>query len=1423
MKSNNKLSSINHVTNTKATAFLKWSCKLMFILWLVLGFTNLQAQTFPVPSPALEWQKSYWPTTHPSTVTQTREQSGEDWYYTITLSKSNGVQNGWMCGGYNTYPEWDFIESNGGCLDLPVKPASEYDFSEFETPGHRKGGVVNQISFVDLDGNRLWHKNFLQGEITRIIQTSDGNFLAVGNTMSTRDLFNGNQNLFYNQTSNTQINNYFKESDCNSKNTRKICLIKIDPQGNLIWQKLFGMEDFVQGTSEGINKLAYASWAYGYDVVEIDEKYYITGKASAATSLTDYDNNKFNTKAFIMKINADGFLLDKSFLGNASLRYHGGTIAYYKDVSNNIKIAVANETKNETTSEYSLEFNILDDALTVLNTFYYNIESDKSKRVWNITFNNNGNLLVPLVHNCGDCWSSGYHGKGATNTLSVCKFDITTGNNLAGFPKYFGYVTAYDLRMGITNTKDGGFAIVTSKLQPDFNTGDFTKVTTSINNSKGILFNYEKNGGINYYYPGQEGYEFWQTNTYVAKCAADGTLEWDKNFEANTLKQAGPQANWDYTNLKYDLKTAECMYAIVQNDDESYTLAGNNSANFDDDYLVKINGDCDMRTNNFDVVGTSYPMTYKLTTNEVWNTSKKVLGSVIIPYGKTLTINGTRTTNSSNNIISTTIIEFADSRKTNSRTNIIVEPGGELIINGAMLTSLISCAGTNSKWDGILVEGNQSLNQFSTSNQGYVQLNNAIIENAINGISTSSYTFGADLASTINWSKTGGGIIKANNTIFRNNKRHVEFMAYKNNITINGKTQEYDNKSSFSNCNFELEGSNYINSDNSAQRTMVTAWGVKGVRFTACDFKNNTGAINADKEFYNRGIGIYTLDASLVVDGSINTNDCSVIKWGTFNDLSAGIINKWSTGATLMSTYRYLDFKKIDRSIWIASGNTATIHGSKFDLNLPANYYNVANGTNSNAFNTGVVGIFANEMGAYVIENNEFTDASKKDKIIVGSILHNSDVQPTGAKVRLNTYEGVALGSQTQFNNFGLALTCNKYIDIVTSAVKMNPFTTTSNTPFFGNCISVSNRKDYKNEFTSMASNLSDDIINHLAVTKTYVVAPTAINPPATAKVVNVNVTTCGTLSNTITEKEACTATPSLSCSNIVTDPNDAKTKLSLGKTQIINLNNAINSGNLTETGMQEALAEKKYFEREVLQARGEVLWAFNKMGEIDSTVNSTDSIIAFLTTENDAVSKKLLVATYYLAGKYNDANNVLSELSNDGSAEMTNFIAYYTLLINANQVNRNIFQLTAGEWTNMEQIAASNSSAAESAKGILTLVKGNYYDVYIERAISTGGLGKTGKITATAPENTKQNTNNALTVYPNPAQNSIFIRLNNINTTEENVISLIDVTGKIVLTKKTNNNGTIEIDTQNLSNGVYFVQLANATLNIVSKIVITH
>jgi len=139
-----------------------------------------------------------------------------------------------------------------------------------------------------------------------------------------------------------------------------------------------------------------------------------------------------------------------------------------------------------------------------------------------------------------------------------------------------------------------------------------------------------------------------------------------------------------------------------------------------------------------------------------------------------------------------------------------------------------------------------------------------------------------------------------------------------------------------------------------------------------------------------------------------------------------------------------------------------------------------------------------------------------------------------------------------------------------------------------------------------------------------------------------------------------------------------------------------------------------------------------------------------------------------------------------------------------------------------MEQIATTQSSAAASAKGILILVKERYFDAYIERAVSEGGLGKgvTGINKSITSTTTK---NDIFNIYPNPANNSIFIKFNNVNTTDENLITLIDLTGKVIITKKTNNTGIIEIDSQNLSNGVYFVKLTNATLNIVSKVVITH
>lgn len=598
---------------------------------------------------------------------------------------------------------------------------------------------------------------------------------------------------------------------------------------------------------------------------------------------------------------------------------------------------------------------------------------------------------------------------------------------------------------------------------------------------------------------------------------------------------------------------------------------------------------------------------------------------------------------------------------------------------------------------------------------------------------------------------------------------------------------------------------------------MVTAWGIKGVRFTACDFKNNTGALNADKEFYDRGTGIYALDASLIVDGSINAS-CADIKRGTFDDLTTGIQNVSYVGATKMSVYKYLNFTKNDKSVWMVTGNTASIHNNNFNLNVPSTYYNVAYGTNSNAFKTGVVGVFANYMGAYVMKKNTFTDALQRNKIIVGTILDNSDKAATGGKVRLNEYNGVAFGSQTQFDNKTLNITCNEYENIVTSAIHLNPFSNTSAsiTPEFGLCDpnNANIRKDYKNEFKT---NPFNDMYNYLAATKTYVVEPTTVNIPV--NVFNVNVDNCGAI-GTVTAKEPCTATPSLSCTNTVPNPNEIVAKYQTTKEAITNLDILINSGNLTETGMQEALAEKSYFQKELQINRGEILWAYNTWEGKDTTINALDSIIAFLVNETDTASKKLLVAAYYSKGNYTSANEILGTITPIGN-ETTQFKNLYSLLINANVNNRNIYQLTEAEWVTLDSIANTQTSAAESAKGILILVRGNNYDIKIERNTNTS-LGKTAKTNIENIENTK---NTFLNVYPNPSNSIVNISYTINELTENTTICLLDITGKQLFTQTINEkNGVIQLDALKLNSGFYFVRLSNGkTLNIVTKIVITH
>lgn len=77
------------------------------------------------------------------------------------------------------------------------------------------------------------------------------------------------------------------------------------------------------------------------------------------------------------------------------------------------------------------------------------------------------------------------------------------------------------------------------------------------------------------------------------------------------------------------------------------------------------------------------------------------------------------------------------------------------------------------------------------------------------------------------------------------------------------------------------------------------------------------------------------------------------------------------------------------------------------------------------------------------------------------------------------------------------------------------------------------------------------------------------------------------------------------------------------------------------------------------------------------------------------------------------------------------------------------------------------------------------------------------------------------LTVYPNPAKNNIFVEYG-LTTDGSVVLNITTIEGKVVYSNVLNTtNGTMEINTADLSDGIYFIRIQSATVNKTVKLII--
>ena len=255
--------------------------------------------------------------------------------------------------------------------------------------------------------------------------------------------------------------------------------------------------------------------------------------------------------------------------------------------------------------------------------------------------------------------------------------------------------------------------------------------------------------------------------------------------------------------------------------------------------------------------------------------------------------------------------------------------------------------------------------------------------------------------------------------------------------------------------------------------------------------------------------------------------------------------------------------------------------------------------------------------------------------------------------------------------------------------------------------------------------------------------------------------------------------------------------------------------------GSEVALAQSdlKYYSIEATKAKNNLLWAYNVLAVLDSTVNYTDSIITFLLNETDVHSRKQLISTYYAIGDYSTASQYLTALPQTNQ-ELILFKNYYDDIAGD---ERNIYQLNSEEIVVLQSIAATQTSAALAAQGILTLVNGEVFEQVIERIDEEQLLTSSKSNLAQSDKWIEKN----MRVYPNPANQSVVVgfELTPEEKSDETSIQLLDVTGKQIFTKKANGTkGLVEITTAGYGNGIYFIQLQRGGYIVATqKLIINH
>jgi subtilisin family serine protease len=729
---------------------------------------------------------------------------------------------------------------------------------------------------------------------------------------------------------------------------------------------------------------------------------------------------------------------------------------------------------------------------------------------------------------------------------------------------------------------------------------------------------------------------------------------------------------------------------------------------------------------------------------------------------------------------------------------IVVEAGGKLYANGVTFKSITPLPTKSPfKWQGIIIEGDRSQNQRSPNlhNQGLLVLTNCIVQDAMNAITTKK--------DANDWNTMiggAGGVLNVSNTLFKNNGRHVELLSYHNNYL----GVEQNNKSRFSNCKFEVDDGAILTTGN---KTMITAWDVKGVMFEGCEFSNTyMNTINLT----NRGTGILAVDAALIIQ-DVKANGITPSVKGAFTNLQFGVKASFDGLNDDNIIINNMNFNKNFYAVVLASGLGGSVYRNSYNT-TGQTFLKYNNGVGFSLI--GFQSVFGTAFKT--TENTFISDVnSNNSTIAAGSDLNYADKYSNGnpffgAQFTLNKFQDNYVGASAGIENQLLNIQCNDFYNsfrgVLLKPNDLDPGNTAivrRSLPYFSLCTDQK-PTDYNNTFRQNSYDIHN--VNAQNPNHTYVIKTTEPNRPSQALSTSMNISDCNNPTNV--QKTICpvffAAEPVV---GPLTDWREKKPVYYAKKGQLPRISPGYPSApaepchgyihnDLTTKEMQQY--------REVALLRSDIVHDYVnaiQLYEDNLQAEVFNEYIQFLKLENTTEANKMLVSIYYNHEQFIEANELLPSIKID---ECDNywFVQYYTMLIKARMDGRNIFTLTDVEKNILYEIAESKTATSAGAKGVIELV---YNEPYVyPLVVSTDAIAA-----APVTTNTDPIVVGTITITPNPTAENPTIGYT--FTTDAGAFSIAAVDwsgmpkGEWTLAAAS---GSFNLPSANWSGGLYVIQL---------------